>query len=63
MLIILALRFFCIILSSICVPIVLGSVAIDTPVPSTPVEEVPTQPVNNRKINNKNNFYFIIFKI
>ena len=52
MFIILALRFFCMMLSSIWVPIVLGSVAMDTPVPNTPVEDVPTQAVKVRKISN-----------
>ena len=42
--IILVAKFFCIIESSIWVPNVLGSKAIDTPVPKIPFEETPTQP-------------------
>ena len=41
---ILAVKFFCIIESSICVPTVLGSNATETPVPKIPFEETPIQP-------------------
>ena len=35
----LALKFFCIIVSSICIPIVLGSNVISTPAPNRPIDE------------------------
>ena len=54
-------KFFCIIESSICVPNVLGSRAILTPVPNTPPEEEPTQDDNKSKINNIKIFFFILF--
>ena len=44
LIIILAVKFFCIIESSIWVPTVRGSRATETPVPKIPVEETPTQP-------------------
>ena len=56
-----AAKFFCMIESSICVPIVLGSSAIETPVPKTPVEEYPTQPDKIINIKNKKKFLIIIF--
>ena len=57
----LAVRFFCIIESSICVPIVLGSIATDTPVPNTPVDDAPTHPVTINKENKINILVSFIF--
>ena len=56
----LAVRFFCIIESSICVPTDLGSNAILTPVPKIPFEETPTQ-LDKKKLKNNmiKNLFFI----
>ena len=53
---ILAVKLFCIMESSICVPNVLGSNATETPVPNNPLELTPTHPdkINPTNISNKN---------
>ena len=50
----LAERFFCIIVSSICIPIVLGSNVISTPAPNCPTDEHET-------INRNNKIFLILF--
>ena len=60
--IILEVKFFCIIESSICVPTDLGSNATLTPVPKIPLEPTPTQLANNKNVNMmKKNLVFIFF--
>ena len=57
----LAIKFFCIIESSIWVPNVLGSKATLTPVPKTPLVEEPTQEFSKNKKNNIIKFFLILF--
>ena len=58
---ILAVKFFCIKESSICVPKDLGSIATLTPVPKIPEDDTPAHPLKIKPTKSVINILFFIF--